>query len=74
MWIISRIAHSLIDNYGTGANAQAVRFTHEALQRNDSLEVADWRTVEQAIALLTNESAGASHSGSLLGALALTAA
>jgi hypothetical protein len=55
------LANYLIDHYGPDAKAQAVRFTHEALQKNDSLEVADWQAVEQAIGLLTNECAGARH-------------
>src|SRR5271168_4362838 len=50
-------ANWLIDEYGTGAKAEAVRLMQEAQQENDAEAVSDWLTVEHAIALLTSDSA-----------------
>jgi regulator of protease activity HflC (stomatin/prohibitin superfamily) len=52
------LAGMLIDNYGADARAQAARLTEEALREADGEAVADWRAVEQAIALLTNNCVG----------------
>lgn len=50
-----------IDEHGAGARAQAVRLTQEAMEEDDALATADWRAVEQAIALLANDSAATTH-------------
>lgn len=53
------LASMLIDNYGADARAEAVRLIEEALGEADAEAVADWRAVEQAIALLNKDFAGA---------------
>ncbi len=51
----------LIHEHGAGARAEAVRLTQEAMQEQDSLAVTDWRAVEQAIALLANDTVATRH-------------
>ena len=55
------LATSLIDHHGADARAEAARLMYDALREEDPLAVQDWLAVEQAIALLTNEFAGARH-------------
>jgi hypothetical protein len=59
--IFFALAKWLIDEHGADASAQAIRFTQEAMQENDALASANWRTVRQAIALQANASAATRH-------------
>jgi hypothetical protein len=51
------LANLLISHHGEDARAEAVRLMREAQREDDPEAVADWLTVSQAIALLTDDSA-----------------
>ena len=54
------LANYLIDNHGQD-EAEANRLMNDAVRENDPLAATDWLTVGHAIALLTNDFAGARH-------------
>jgi hypothetical protein len=55
------LANYLIDMHGLDARALAARLMEDAMCEADPLAVEDWRIVRHAIALLTNDFAGARH-------------
>jgi hypothetical protein len=55
------LANYLIDMHGPDARAQAARLMEDAIREQDSLAVADWAAVEQAIALLSRKAVDTVH-------------